>query len=342
MSRAEAADAELDALARDLVAGRRRALARAITLVESTRAQHRAGAEHLLARVAGSAVASLRVGISGAPGVGKSTFIEALGMCAIDSGRRLAVLAVDPSSALSGGSILGDKTRMPQLARHRNAFVRPSPAGTTLGGVARRTRESIALCEAAGYDLVLVETVGVGQSEVAVSGMTDLFVLLLSPGGGDDLQGIKRGIMELTDIALITKADGDLAPAAARAVADCANALRLLRRRSVHWTPVARSCSARDGVGIAQAWALMLDYQRIMSSHGALAARREQQAQAWLWSEISEQLIARLRADQGVARALAQLEQRVRRGELPAASAAERVVSRFLAGAAARGDDACP
>lgn len=332
MSRVVVADAALHALAHDLIAGKRRALARAITLVESTRAQHRVAAERLLVQVAGNAVTSLRVGISGAPGVGKSTFIEALGMTAIESGRRLAVLAVDPSSSLSGGSILGDKTRMPQLSRHSDAFVRASPAGVTLGGVARRTRECIVLCEAAGYDLVLVETVGVGQSEVAVAGMTDLFVLLLAPGGGDDLQGIKRGIMELTDIALITKADGDLAPAAARAAADCANALRLLRRRSAHWRPVARTCSARDGVGIAQAWAMMLDYQRIMHGHGAIAARRERQAQAWLWSEISEQLLARLRADESVTRSLAQLEAQVRRGELPAAAAAERVVSRFLAG----------
>ena len=333
MSRPQAGDAALDALARDLLAGKRRALARAITLVESTRADHRAAAERLLARVSSHAVASLRIGVSGAPGVGKSTFIEALGLTALAAGRKLAVLAVDPSSTLSGGSILGDKTRMPELSRHPAAFVRPSPAGLTLGGVARRTRESIVLCEAAGYDTLLVETVGVGQSEVAVAGMTDLFVLLLAPGGGDDLQGIKRGIMELTDIALITKADGDLAQAAGRAASDCANALRLLRRRSAHWTPLARTCSAREGVGIAQAWELMLDYQRAMDAHGALAAQREQQAHAWLWSEISEQLIARLRADEEVARMLEPLEARVRGGELPAAAAAERVVTRFLAGA---------
>jgi LAO/AO transport system kinase len=326
-------DDALDALARDLAAGNRRALARAITLVESTRTEHRARAERLLARVAPAAAASLRVGISGAPGVGKSTLIEALGLTAIRSGHRLAVLAVDPSSALSGGSILGDKTRMPELSRHADAFVRPSPSGLTLGGVARRTRESIALCEAAGYDIVFVETVGVGQSEVAVASMTDLFVLLLAPGGGDDLQGIKRGVMELTDIALITKADGDLAQAASRAAADCANALRLLRRRSAHWTPVARTCSAHDGTGIAQTWALVCEYRKIMDAHGALAARRAQQAHDWLWSEISEQLIARLRADQDVARALEPLEARVRRGELPAAAAAERVVARFLDGA---------
>jgi len=319
-----------DALADALAAGSRRALARAITLVESTRADHRVRAERLLGALAAHASASLRVGISGAPGVGKSTFIEALGLTILRAGRRLAVLAVDPSSSLSGGSILGDKTRMPELSRHPHAFVRPSPAGTTLGGVARRTRESIALCEAAGFDVVLVETVGVGQSEVAVSGMTDLFVLLLSPGGGDDLQGIKRGIMELTDIALVTKADGDLAGAAGRAASDCANALRLLRPRSPHWAPVARSCSAREGRGIADAWQLVLDFEQRMRESGELQARRTEQSRAWMWSEVSEQLLAALHADAGARELLPSLEAAVRAGTVPAAAAAGRLVARFL------------
>jgi LAO/AO transport system kinase len=317
-------------LAGALIAGSRRALARGITLVESTRPEHRAEAERLLAAVAPRTGAGLRVGVSGAPGVGKSTLIESLGLTILAAGRRLAVLAVDPSSSLSGGSILGDKTRMPELARHADAFVRPSPSGTTLGGVARRTRESIALCEAAGYDVVLVETVGVGQSEVAVAGMTDLFVLLLSPGGGDDLQGIKRGIMELTDVALITKADGDLAEAAGRAAADCANALRLLRRRSARWTPTVRTCSAREGRGIDAVWALMLDFERVMRASGELEQRRAGQAEAWLWSEVSEQLMAALRGDPGVRVTLPELQARVRAGELPAAAAADRLVARFL------------
>jgi len=317
-------------LAAALTAGSRRDLARAITLVESTRADHRRAAEALLESLAPVAGRSLRVGISGAPGVGKSSLIEALGLAALASGRRLAVLAVDPSSSLSGGSILGDKTRMTELARHPRAFVRPSPAGTTLGGVARRTRESIVLCEAAGHDLVLVETVGVGQAEVAVAGMTDLFVLLLSPGGGDDLQGIKRGIMELADLVLVTKADGDLADAATRACADCANALRMLRLRSRHWTPAAMTCSAHQGRGIQEALEALFAFERTMLECGELLERRESQALAWLWSEISEQLLSRLKADASVAASLAALEPRVRRGELPAAAAAQRIVSRFL------------
>jgi LAO/AO transport system kinase len=318
-------------LAGELRAGERRALARAITLIESTRDDHRDRAEELLREVAPATGRSLRVGISGAPGVGKSTLIEALGVEVLASGRRLAVLAVDPSSTLSGGSILGDKTRMPELSRHAHCFVRPSPAGQTLGGVARRTRETVALCEAAGFDTVFVETVGVGQSEVAVAGMTDLFVLLLSPGGGDDLQGIKRGIMELVDIALVTKADGDLEHAAGRAAADCANALRLLRRRSPRWTPVARTCSAREGSGVVDAWQLMLDYEERMRGSGELLARRESQAQTWLWSEIGEQLMSRLKTRRELGATLEELQAEVRRGELQPASAARRIVTEFLA-----------
>ena len=319
-------------LANGLREGSRRALARSITLVESSRADHRAQAQALLRELGRPAVQSLRIGVSGAPGVGKSTFIEALGLTILGAGRRLAVLAVDPSSSLSGGSILGDKTRMPELARHPRAFVRPSPSGHTLGGVARRTRESIVLCEAAGFDTVLVETVGVGQSEVAVAGMTDLFVLLLSPGGGDELQGIKRGIMELTDIALITKADGDLAAAAGRAAADCANALRLMRPRSPSWSAVARTCSARAGTGIEEAWALMREFERRMRGSGELGARREDQASAWLRSELGEQLQARLEAHPGVAAMLPALDARVRAGRLGAAEAAARLVAVFLDG----------
>lgn len=319
------------ALARALHAGSRRALARAITLAESTRAEHRQVVDQLLSLLPSTVSdTSLRVGVSGAPGVGKSTFIEALGLAAIAAGRRLAVLAVDPSSSLSGGSILGDKTRMPELSINADAFIRPSPAGTMLGGVTRRTRESMLFCEAAGFDLILVETVGVGQSEVAVSQMTDLFLLLLAPGGGDDLQGIKRGIMELTDITLVTKSDGDLRAAAGRAVSDCANALRLMRARSTLWQPVVQSCSAVNGEGMREALELIWQYEKLMRDSSQLNERRQGQLRAWLQSEITEQLIERFRNDEAVRRAWQTLEAQVMRGAVPATNAAQRIVSEFL------------
>jgi len=330
---------DADALTQALLSGSRRALARAITFAESTRPDHRVLVDGMLRRLRERArgpaeestrTETLRVGISGAPGVGKSTFIEALGLAAIKAGRRLAVLAVDPSSSLSGGSILGDKTRMPELSRHGDAFVRPSPAGTTLGGVTRRTRESIVFCEAAGFDLIVVETVGVGQSEVAVAAMTDLFVLLLSPGGGDDLQGIKRGIMELTDVAMITKADGELRAASARAASDYANALRLMRPRSANWKPVVRTCSALTGAGVAEALNLVFEYERTMRARFEIESRRQAQASDWLRAEITEQLMARFAADGKVQQTWRELDEQVREGELPATDAAQRIVDRFL------------
>src|SRR5689334_4752463 len=235
-------------LARAVRAGDRRALARAITLVESTRADHRADAVALLDAILPATGASTRVGISGAPGAGKSTFIEALGMNLVDAGHRVAVLAVDPSSRRSGGSILGDKTRMEMLSRRSEAFIRPSPSGGTLGGVARRTREALLLCEAAGHDVVLVETVGVGQSEVAVAGMVDVFVLLLAPGAGDDLQGVKRGIVELADVVVVNKSDGDLADLARHTAGDYAHALHLVGPAQV------LLASARESMGIVEVW----------------------------------------------------------------------------------------
>lgn len=326
-----------NSLTQALCSGSRRALARAITFAESTRADHRQLVDDMLLRLRerspvgdGANRATLRIGVSGAPGVGKSTLIEALGLAAISAGRRLAVLAVDPSSSLSGGSILGDKTRMPELSRHEAAFVRPSPAGTTLGGVTRRTRESIVFCEAAGFDLIVVETVGVGQSEVSVAGMTDLFVLLLSPGGGDELQGIKRGIMELTDIALVTKADGELNAAAGRAASECANALRLMRPRSSHWRAVVQTCSALTGAGIADALQVMFDYERTMRDCSELEARRRAQASEWLRSEITEQLMSRFTADSEVQQAWRELDEQVRRGEMPASDAAQTIIAGFL------------
>jgi len=307
-----------------LLAGDRRALARAITMVESTRPDHRGNALALLEGIMPATGRSVRIGISGVPGVGKSTFIEALGLYLIEQGHRLAVLAVDPSSAVSGGSILGDKTRMPELARRREAFIRPSPAGRTLGGVARRTRESILLCEAAGFDVVLVETVGVGQSEMAVADMTDLFLLLLLPGGGDELQGIKRGIVELADIVVVNKADGAMREAAERARAEYTNALRLLRPRLADWEVPVRTCSALAGEGIDAVWAAIGEYRRALGDR--LAARRGEQAKAWMWSEISESLVERLWAEPAARAAIEALQARVERGEMPATQAAAQVL----------------
>jgi LAO/AO transport system kinase len=242
-----ATTSKIDELADAVISGKRRALARAITLVESSRHEHRADAKALLAQIMPNSGNAIRIGVSGVPGVGKSSFIEAFGEHIIEQGHRLAVLAVDPSSGRTGGSVLGDKTRMARLASNPSAFIRPSPSAGTLGGVARRTRESILLCEAAGYDVVLVETVGVGQSEYAVADMTDMFLLLMLPGGGDELQGMKRGIMELADLILVNKADGELRAAATRAAADYANALRLFRPRVHGWTVPVESC--RRGLG---------------------------------------------------------------------------------------------
>ncbi|MBV9571282.1 MAG: methylmalonyl Co-A mutase-associated GTPase MeaB [Alphaproteobacteria bacterium] len=266
--------------------GDRRALARAITLVESTRAADRAKAEALLTALLPRTGNAMRIGISGPPGVGKSTFIEAFGVHVIGEGHRLAVLAVDPSSRRSGGSILGDKTRMETLARNPKAFIRPSPAGSTLGGVARRTREAVFLVEAAGFDLVLVETVGVGQSETAVAEMVDLFVLLVSPGGGDELQGIKRGVMELADIVLVTKADGELRPAAARAAADYAHALHLMRPKYPNAVPEVLQVSALEGRGIVDAWSALQDFHQSLQNAGQLAKLRESQLRSWFWNEV--------------------------------------------------------
>ena len=275
-----AADQKTHALAAEIMAGERRALARAITLVESTRADHRIEAAALLAALGTAGQGAMRIGLSGTPGVGKSTFIEAFGLYLIELGLRVAVLAVDPSSTRSGGSILGDKTRMDLLSRAPQAFIRPSPSQTVLGGVARRTNESIALCAAAGFDVVLVETVGVGQSETMVAEMTDIFTLLLAPAGGDELQGVKRGIMEVADLILVNKADGDLAAQANRTVADYAGALRLLRKRAQdpEGFPRAMPVSALNGLGISAAWQAMKTLFDARDAAGIIAARRREQA----------------------------------------------------------------
>ncbi len=320
---------DTDHLAAAVKSGDRRALARAITLIESTRTDHREAAEALVAALLPATGGAIRLGISGVPGVGKSTFIEAFGRLMIGRGHRVAVLAVDPSSRISGGSILGDKTRMEALTSAPEAFIRPSPTGGTMGGVARRTREAVLACEAAGFDVVLVETVGVGQSETAVADMVDMFVLLLAPAAGDELQGLKRGIVELADLIVVNKADGALKPAAERAAADFAGALGLLRPTSAHWRPKVLTASARDGAGIDEVWGQVEAYRKVMSEAGEIAARRRGQARAWLWREVDEGLAEALRAEPAVAARLVELEARVAAGETTPAAAAAALLAAF-------------
>lgn len=309
-----------------LLSGDRRALARAITLVESTRADHRADAVELLDNVLPATGSALRVGVTGTPGAGKSTFLEELGSFVVERDLDVAVLAVDPSSRRSGGSILGDKTRMEQLSRNPRAFVRPSPAGGTLGGVARRTREAMLLCEAAGSDVVFVETVGVGQSEVAVADMVDCFVLLAAPGGGDELQGIKRGIMELADLVVVNKCDGDLEPAAKRAVADYQHALHLLRPKVRDWEVPVVPVSALEGTGIDAVWQQVEAFVRHLEDIDARQQMRAGQAAAWMWDEITEELMASFRHDPEVAARASKVENAVRAGTVSPASAARELL----------------
>ncbi|WP_341233380.1 methylmalonyl Co-A mutase-associated GTPase MeaB [uncultured Sulfitobacter sp.] len=304
----------IDELAKGIVAGERRALARGITLVESSREDHRAQATALLAALPKDREA-LRIGLSGTPGVGKSTFIESFGMMLIQRGLRVAVLAIDPSSSRSGGSILGDKTRMDLLSRETAAFIRPSPSQTHLGGVARRTREAVTLCEAAGFDVVLIETVGVGQSETVVAEMSDMFLLLLAPAGGDELQGVKRGIMEMADIIVVNKADGDLKPAASRTCADYAGALRLLRKRpqDPEGFPKAMMVSALEENGLSEAWAeiqTLTDWRR---AEGFWERTRAAQARYWFEQSVKHELLAQLDAPKAKA-ALKTLGDRVAQG----------------------------
>ena len=307
----------------------RRALARAITLAESTREDHRLIADEVLQTLLPETGRSRRIGISGPPGVGKSTFIEAFGLHILDQGHRLAVLAIDPSSRRTGGSILGDKTRMAELSHRQDAFIRPSPGSGHLGGVARRTREAMLLCEAAGFDVVIVETIGVGQSEVAVADMVDLFTLLVSPAGGDELQGIKRGIMELADLVIVNKADGDLAAAAGRTRADYAGAVHLLRPKWRSWTTGVMSCSALTGSGIEEIWAAVGAFTDAVTDAGELAEARAHQATAWLWSEISDALLDRFRADPAVAALLHEAEEAVATGTRTPTHAARLLLDRF-------------
>ncbi|HWA01990.1 MAG TPA: methylmalonyl Co-A mutase-associated GTPase MeaB [Rhizomicrobium sp.] len=297
-----------------LLAGDRRALARAITLAESTRRDDRERSEALLGEILPRTGGSMRLGVSGAPGVGKSTFIESFGLHLTTLGMKVAVLAIDPSSRRGGGSILGDKTRMERLSRDPRAFIRPSPSGSVPGGVARRTRECLLLAEAAGFDVVVVETVGVGQAETAVADMTDLFVLLANPGGGDDLQGIKRGVMELADLLIVTKADGDLLPAARRAVSDYGSALHLMRPKHEGLSPKVLAVSSISGSGIAEVWAELLAIHKALSSGSRLRRLRAEQGRRWFWSEVQAVLSEAILADRNLARRAAELETEVAEG----------------------------
>lgn len=322
---------EVEALAEEILTGNRRALAQAITLIESTRSDHRELAARLIENLLPHSGQSIRLGISGVPGVGKSTFIEALGNHVIDAGHRVAVLSVDPSSVVSGGSILGDKTRMETLSRRSEAFIRPSPSGTTLGGVTRRSRETLILCEAAGYDVVMVETVGVGQSETQVSEMTDMFLLLLLPGAGDELQGIKRGIMELADLVLINKADDDLLPLADRAASEYNNAIRLLHpANSLDWTVPVLTCSARDGLGLDTAWNSVMQHRQMLNDTGQIATRRAHQARNWMWTEIKDSLVETFQNNNEVRGMIAELESATSQGTISPAAAAQQLLDVFL------------
>lgn len=316
-------------LGEQVAAGDRRALARAITLVESSRADHRAEAVALLEEVLAATGRSIRVGVTGPPGAGKSTFIEALGLHLVAEDHTVAVLAVDPTSTVSGGSILGDKTRMGALSRSEAAFIRPSPSGRTVGGVARRTREALLLCEAAGHDVVLVETVGSGQSDVAVADLVDVFTLLVPPAGGDELQGIKRGIMELADVLVVTKADGDLAAAAGRTAGDHRHALHLLHGAE---PPPVVTVSALTGTGIPEAWAAITEVHHRRVESGERDRRRSAQARSWLWEELREALLDDLRDDPAVAELAPALEEEVAAGALSPAAAAAELLHAFRSG----------
>ncbi|WP_432817016.1 methylmalonyl Co-A mutase-associated GTPase MeaB [Sulfitobacter sp. JB4-11] len=316
-------------LAQRIAAQDRRALARGITLVESGRADHRAAAAALLAALPQDRQA-LRIGLSGTPGVGKSTFIESFGMMLIGMGLRVAVLAVDPSSTRSGGSILGDKTRMDRLSREAGAFIRPSPSQTHLGGVARRTREAVRLCEGAGFDVVLIETVGVGQSETVVAQMSDVFLLLLAPAGGDELQGVKRGIMEMADLIVVNKADGDLKTTATRTCADYAGALRLLRKRDQDpdGFPKAMMVSAAQEKGLDDVWTALSELAEWRRAQGFWDRTRADQARYWFHEDVRQRLLAQLEAPAARA-ALATLSDAVAAGEKDPAAAAQAFVAQL-------------
>jgi GTPase len=316
---------DIKTIANDLRSGQRAALARAITLIESRRGDHQAAARDLVQALLLETGKAVRVGITGAPGVGKSTTIDALGMFLIERGHNVAVLAVDPSSARTGGSILGDKTRMARLSASDNAYIRPSPASGTLGGVAAKTREAMLLCEAAGFDVVLVETVGIGQSETAVCDMTDFFLALMLPGAGDELQGIKKGLVELADMIAINKADGDNVKRANLAAGEYRGALHILTPRSEHWHPPVMTYSALTGSGIETLWQKILDHRKAMNASGEFATRRQEQQVKWMWSMLEQRMMARLRADASVRAKVKRIEVEVTGGRISPALAAEQI-----------------
>jgi LAO/AO transport system kinase len=311
-------------LAAGIRAGERATLARAITLIESRRADHQKLARALVQNLLPLTGKAVRVGITGAPGVGKSTMIDTLGTLLTSKGHKVAVLAVDPSSVRTGGSILGDKTRMARLANDPAAFVRPSPSAGTLGGVAAKTRETMLVCEAAGYDVVLVETVGIGQSETAVSDMTDFFLALMLPGAGDELQGIKKGVVELADMVAVNKADGDNVTRARQAAAEYRAALHILTARSPTWTPPVLTCSATTGDGVDALWTAVLDHRKRLAATGEIASRRREQQVKWMWTMFDDRLRERIHSDRALRARLPQIERDVAAGTLsPAVAVAE-------------------
>ncbi|GHH58708.1 methylmalonyl Co-A mutase-associated GTPase MeaB [Lentzea cavernae] len=315
--------------AKGVLGGNRAVLARAITLVESTRADHRARAQELLVELLPESGGAIRVGITGVPGVGKSTFIDALGTALTEQGHRVAVLAVDPSSTRTGGSILGDKTRMQRLSVNQDAFIRPSPTSGTLGGVAKATRETIVLVEAAGFDVVLVETVGVGQSEVAVANMTDCSLFLTLARTGDQLQGIKKGILELADVIAVNKADGEHELDARKAARELAGALKLLRPPDALWHPPVLTCSGLTGTGLDDLWSRVLEHRRTLEDAGELDERRRRQQVEWTWTMVHDELWRQVRGSAAVRALAPSLEEKVRLGELTATLAAEQVLQAF-------------
>ncbi len=324
-----ARDVDVGTYAKGVLAGDRGTLSKAITLVESRRVDHRGLAQQLLVELLPHAGGAHRVGITGVPGAGKSTFIDALGSQLTSAGHRVAVLAVDPSSSRTGGSILGDKTRMARLAVDPSAFIRPSPTSGTLGGVTRATRETIVLMEAAGYDVVLVETVGVGQSEISVANMVDCFLLLTLARTGDQLQGIKKGVLELADVIAVNKADGDHEAPARRAARELSGALRLLRTPSDEWTPPVLTCSGLEGLGLDTLWEQVERHHRTLSESGSLESKRRRQQVDWTWTMVRDTLLTRLAEHPGVRAITPELEQRVADGELTPTLAAERILTRF-------------
>lgn len=328
-SNSELIDLPIDETAKKLLDGDRAVLARTITLIESAKPEHQARAQELLQYLLPHTASSRRIGITGVPGAGKSTLIEALGTMLTAEGHKLAVLAVDPTSSRSGGSILADKTRMQMLAANPDAFIRPSPTSGTLGGVTKRTRETMALCEAAGFDIIIVETVGVGQSETAVSEMVDFFLALMVPGAGDEIQGLKKGVLEIADMIVVNKMDGEMVNQARRAAGEYRAALHILTPADPNWQPPVITISARENLGLDKMWEKIETHRRILMDTGAFETRRKDQAVKWMHDMIEDRLISALRDNQKISSQLPELEQSVRAGEMTPAAAAKKITALF-------------